>query len=278
MQPSKDYRILGISIFEKLVLLCIILFLCGIFYYGKGMLSAWLSIKPVEQQISQPQYEDFSSNVANNAAAIEALVKESADNNAVRFVDPERAEYDPLLDEISRQLWNFADKTKQLVPKPEAATAIFERCRAVRDKIPLRQNLETLLQQLQTMQQQADSLATMDRLDLRYFTWADFVNFYFASVSEAIQAMERKQERQINYNKMQKSKIEDGMKWFLIIFALFCAGMMCFVVISIQRNTQAMLQIKDVLASSVPVPAHNVSSNETENHSDTTSDKEDAHA
>lgn len=277
MQSSKDYRMLGIRIFEKVILICVILFLCGIFYYGQGILSAWLSIQSIERQIEQPQYADFTSSLAANAAAIEASVQESVDKAAPAPVDKERAEYAPLLDQISTKLWNFADRTKQLVPQPAATEEIFERCRAVRDKIPLRQNLENLLAQLQTLQQQADSLATMDRLDLRYFTWADFLNFYFMGISRAIEDMERRQAEQISYNKMQKSKIEDDTKGILIIFSLFCMGMMCFVVISIQRNTQAMLQLKDALAGSAPAPARCESSNHIENHSCTTSDKEGPH-
>lgn len=277
MQLAKDYRILGISIFEKIILICVILFICGIFYYGQGMLSAWLSIRPIERQVEQPQFADFTGSLAANAAAIEASVQESADKPAPPPVDKERAEYAPLLDQISTALWNFADKTKQLVPQPAATEAIFERCRAVRDKIPLRRNLETLLAQLQALQQQADSLATMDRLDLRYFTWADFLNFYFKGVSRAIEDMERRQAEQISYNKMQKSRIEDDTKGILIIFALFCMGMMCFVVISIQRNTQAMLRLRDALAVSVPTPAPCVPGNPAETHSGTARDKEAPH-
>lgn len=277
MQSSKDYRILGISIFEKVILICVILFICGIFYYGQAMLSAWWSMQPIEQQIDKPQYTDFSSSLAANAAAIEASVQESVDKTVPPPVDKERAEYAPILDQISTQLWNFADRTKQLVPQPAATEEIFERCRALQDKIPLRQNLENLLAQLQNLQQQADSLATMDRLDLRYFTWADFLNFYFRGISRAIEDMERRQAEQVSYNKMQKSKIEDDTKGLLIIFSLFCMGMMCFVVISIQRNTQAMLQLKDALAGSAPTSARCVSSNHVENHSRTTSDKENPH-
>lgn len=277
MYIKSDFRILCIRIFEKVILICVILFLGGILYYGQGIVSAWLAIRPIERQVEQPQYADFSGSVAANAAAIEASVQESADKPAPPPVDKERAAYAPLLDQISTELWNFADRTKQLVPQPTVTESIFERCRAVRDKIPLRQNLENLLVQLQALQRQADSLATMDRLDLHYVTWADFLNFYFRGVAGAIEKMERRQAEQAGYNKMQKSRIEDDTKGILLIFALFCMGMMCFVVISIQRNTQAMLQLKDALAGSAPALASCATGNQTENNFCAAMGKEEPH-
>lgn len=255
MRLSRDYRVLGISIFEKVIILCILLLLCGIFYYGQGMLSAWMSIQTIELNVEQPQYAEFSSSLEASAAAIEASVQQNDDKSSPPPVDRERAEYAPLLDQISRALWTFADRTRQLDPLPSVTDAIFERCRAVREYIPLRQNLETLLAQLQALQQQADSLAAMDRLDLRYFTWADFLNFYFRGITRGIEDLKHRQAEQTSYNKMQENRIEDDTKGLLVIFALFCMGMMCFVIISIQRNTQAMLQLRDALVDSSPAPA-----------------------
>ena len=256
---SKDYRSLSIGIFEKVILLAVAVFLGGLIYYAHGIFEAYRSIKIIEDKIEQPPYTVFSQRITSKAESLEAAFSAATDRDLPQPVDRERAEYTPLLEQINKELWNFADRTRQLAPVSTVTDGIFEKCRAVQEYIPIRQNLETLLSQLRTLQEQVDALNALDRLDFRYYTWADFLTFYFDGVADAIEKMKMRKIALEHFNDKQEKKIEKGKKDALLVFSLFCIAMMCFVITSIQKNTHAILLLKDLLVSTGkagdPLPA-----------------------
>lgn len=241
MRTIKFLRSLCIGIYEKIVAILVVVLFCACAYYALGAAHAYLLIKEPKLDVRQPEYEQFSQRIKAEAAALDAGDSEKPRGAIKSVVDGERAEYSDILDQIDKDIRDFAEKTGQPRPTPKLIDNVFEKSRNVRNFIPLRQNLEALHLQLTALSSQAEALTKLSRIDYEYYTYTDFLDFYFQSINEKITKQRQRYREQEEFNKVQSGKLENDLKYAVILFVFFCGCTLLFVIISIEKNTRMMM-------------------------------------
>ncbi len=253
-QRSK-LRNIFLSGLDKLLCLSLIIVLGFLGYHIFSMAGNYLSIGEAQVNIDSPEYQKYIDTLQQDKdKPVEPLIDDAPDTPPAPgpVIDEERVANQPLLDEILTVLTSIAFTTKQPLPTGKAMDSIYKACKSMKEHTPLEENLSMLKKQLTIFRDQASRLNGLDKMDLIYHNWADFLDYYFTRLKNNIAENERVIREQEIANAQLAADIVVHGKIALIAAAVFVVLTLFFVIICIERNTRAMRQLREALAETAP--------------------------
>jgi len=230
---------------EKITALCIIATLVGVLYFVGMAITDYSSVKNPENNVTTLSYEDFTKILKQTSQRLEDIATRPA--NSAHQVDPEKIECKPILEDILKMIFNIANKTGQILPRENLTDKIYDRCRASQKYISVKENLTNLLAELNKFNQSLSPNDSLDILDPEYALWTDFLELYFKTLDNRITKHNKNVIEQENINSKLKLDAAAKMLDAKMMFFALCLCIVFFAVICIERNTKAILSLRDTL-------------------------------
>lgn len=242
-------RTLFFSTLEKLVMAALLLALCLCGYHLVQMVREYMAMTKSEIRIAYPDYTQFQNAHKATYDALHTSMTEEKKVSPPSPGDPEKLACRERLESIVKTILEFSKAAGQVRPGDGLEENIFRRCRSLRQHIPLMTNLDMLQQQLNVLVSKAEELRKLDRLDVAYYTWADFLEFYFDNLGQTIRSQEQQQREQEAASLQREKTISREWERCKALFAMMSLLVLFFVFLAIEKNTRMMGQLRDTLAS-----------------------------
>ena len=230
---------------EKIAALGIVVTLTGCLYFVGMAAINFVSIKEPEKSAATLSYESFREKLSQVAARLDQVSPKNV--KPVHPVDVERLECNPILNNILDVIFEIAKKTGQILPKESLKDKLYDRCQRSKDYIDPKTNLSNLLAQLKKFEQDIKPTGNNDILDPQYALWTDFLEVYFQNLDENIKENRRMIREQNQINKDLKIAIDGNIIDAKMIFFVLCIFIVFFAIICIERNTKAILSLRETL-------------------------------
>ncbi|WP_165175480.1 hypothetical protein [Desulfovibrio sp. ZJ369] len=235
---------------EKVAALGIVATLTGCLYFVVMAATNFVSIKEPEKSVTALSYESFRAELAKVAARLEQV--SSQDVKPVDSVDAERMECNPILNNILDVIFEIAKKTGQILPKESLKDKLYDRCQISKEYIDPITNLSNLLAQLKKFEQDINLSADNDILNPQYALWTDFLEIYFQNLDENIKENRMMINEQDKTNKNLQRAIDENILDAKMIFFVLCICIVLFAIVCIERNTKAILSLRETLKPKTP--------------------------
>jgi len=230
---------------EKIAALGIVATLIGCLYFVGMAVINYISIKEPDMSVSTLSYESFREKLAQVATRLEQV--DSHNVKPVEVVDVERIECNPILNSILDNIFEIAKKSGQMLPKESLKDKLYDRCQKSKDYIDPKANLNNLLAQLKKFEQDIKPSGNNDILNPQYALWTDFLEIYFQNLDENIKDNRKKIGEQNQINRNLQKDIEGNIIDAKMIFFVLCICIVFFAIVCIERNTKAILSLRETL-------------------------------
>ncbi|WMW65749.1 hypothetical protein [Nitratidesulfovibrio liaohensis] len=189
-----------------------------------GVYGLMLRHSSVNTTISQPtvSYDELKAAKAEMKAKNQAKATASATptptlNDKIIDEDAIPPEFLPILNEIEMSISSFAKKTGQPPVKDKLRSNIYHAAKEYEAIVPIDKTLAALKTETKKLEEDADRISQMQKVDEEYIEWPDFLSFFFGAYQKNIN-------KQVHNIEAAKAAAEqDKIQSYFVLVGAGCA-------------------------------------------------------